>query len=524
MLLLKKIFFITLLLSAGIIRSQSGPYLPATFTWEGALTGNQAVWNADDTLNMYNYINSVNVTVKLLDSLKLNTTTLNPSEFNDYTKTNTFFRRGSLAFQITSKGHRQAACLEFTFSKPIYLNKFNIWDIDMLQSSSNLPSTFQDSLHVFASNAAGNVPLNISAVGVSPTFSITGQQMKANFFPGVNGDVTYNDPNGAVLITSTLPLQKFTICYANGSEDDGLSNSHAIRVPEFTFSELVGSIEGHVLEDITSTPLSGSLVRLLDQDNNPVYNKQGMLMEMTTGPDGSYAFYYLPIGNYKVIQTDPAGYNSVRDIDLVNDNAIAVALNVSGFVSAGNDFIEEQAAPLPVVLKSMDVRTTGKHSYRVFWEVQSELNNDFYEISLSADGVNYFPAGRVSGLNQQSARYNFDLLNVLNTRTYVKLTQSDFDGRVSELAIREITQNNTGNTYEIYPNPVSQSFRILRNEVAQTTVEYKLSDTSGKLVMSGLWSDENQALEVDLSSVKPGVYVLTMQEADRIFVQKLVKQ
>lgn len=165
-----------------------------------------------------------------------------------------FFGWGSLALQIKSSKHKQPVCLEFEFSKPIYLNKFSIWDIDMLQSGINPESTYQDSIHIFASNSDSVVPLKIENLGTVPTFTVIGQQIKANFAAGVDGDVKHNDPNAAILISSAIPIQKITICHSNGSEDDGRSNSHAIKIPEFEYAELVGLIEGVVFEDITNIP------------------------------------------------------------------------------------------------------------------------------------------------------------------------------------------------------------------------------------------------------------------------------
>nr|MBP9056534.1 hypothetical protein [Saprospiraceae bacterium] len=59
---------------------------PTVFTWEGAYTGNKAVWKVNDTLQTYSNINAVDVQLRLIDPFNQNTDTGNPSEFNDYTK------------------------------------------------------------------------------------------------------------------------------------------------------------------------------------------------------------------------------------------------------------------------------------------------------------------------------------------------------------------------------------------------------------------------------------------------------
>ena len=92
--MLKLILILTvLILTTYCLNSQNRTLQPTVFTWEGAAEGNKAVWNADDTLNTYLDIDGIDVQIRLIDSLHLNTTTENPSEFNDYSKTNTFYGR-----------------------------------------------------------------------------------------------------------------------------------------------------------------------------------------------------------------------------------------------------------------------------------------------------------------------------------------------------------------------------------------------------------------------------------------------
>ncbi|MBK6785708.1 MAG: hypothetical protein IPG79_19655 [Saprospiraceae bacterium] len=76
------------------------------FTWEGDTIGNKAVWKINDVVNTYS-LNNVDVTVSLQDPYSVNTTTSNPSEFADYTKSNAYFGPGSLMLQASSTSSNQ---------------------------------------------------------------------------------------------------------------------------------------------------------------------------------------------------------------------------------------------------------------------------------------------------------------------------------------------------------------------------------------------------------------------------------
>jgi hypothetical protein len=206
------------------------------FTWEGALTGIKAVWAEDDTTNTYVIPElGIKVKVSIIDPFKKNTNTGNLSEFGDCTKTNTFYGSGNLAFQITSEASGQPVCLKFEFDKAIYLRGFKIYDIDMKQNISYLPSSFQDSVMLVAKRSGVDIPLRIDHMSESHIYTIYGQAVKADFIAGVNNDLDYNDLKGAISVSSADPLTEFTIYFSNGYEDDGISNSQALKIPGFDF-------------------------------------------------------------------------------------------------------------------------------------------------------------------------------------------------------------------------------------------------------------------------------------------------
>lgn len=509
-----------------LLYSQSYEYWTTSFfTWEGANTGNKAVWNPNDTLN--NYISDgVNVKVTMKDPFKLNTTTTNLSEFNDFTKTNAFYGKANLALQIKSQTSGQPFCMEFEFSKPVKLSRFNVFDIDMLQSGSNLLSTYQDSIHFKAFNINGEVPLTLSALSLTPTYTIYGQAAKANFFSGINGDVAHTNPNGGLLISSNEPIQKFILCYANGFEDDGTSNSHAVKILGFDYQEVIGRIEGTVYEYGTNITLSGSKVSLIDDLTGlPVFNKAGQLMEVTTNNTGNYVFPSLPLGRYRVVQVDPPLYESHSDIDGANDNLIITELNFNKTISLLNDFYETSNAPLPVNIGNLALVRVKEHEYNLSWMAYREVNNDFYEISLSADGVHFESIGKIEAQNLNGSRYSFDFFNTIqNNVTYVKLEQTDFDGTTSIVGIKTIQNAAENNEVAIFPNPVSDICTIdfsLPNDHFQSFTVY---DSFGRMVQETLLPQGVNRYDYSVASLPSGVYFIYLKGSQPSKNIRLIKQ
>lgn len=485
-------------------------YKSTNFTWEGDYFGNKAVWKGGDTHNEY-VVDGVRVTVDLLDTFNMNTTPDRKSEFNDFTKTNTFYGRGNLAFQIMSLKSGQNVCLNFAFDKPILLNDFTIFDIDMLQSSKRPFSTFLDSVHVTASNALDNVPLELSFMAELTTLIVNEQQVKAMYQAGLNGDLDHNDPAGAIRINSDSPIEQFKLCLSNGSEDDGMSNSQAIKINKFTFRELIGSIAGRVYDRKNEKPLQGFKVYLVDYKTGlPIYNKDKQLMTAVTDFDGKYQFDKLPMGKYKVIELDDPAYDSDNDIDGINDNTIEVTLNIEKPISIDNDFYETLKSPLPVKLTNMEVVSLKGNQYQIRWQVASELNNEKYIIETSDFGRIYVVSGDISATNnirQNNYSYNFTH-DAVNPTFYVKLSQADFDGTMRELGVQRVNANIIAGNVDVYPNPASDHF-VARWSYPGGYAQYEIKNTEGKTVTSGNIADHATQCFIPVFSLAKGLYYVT---------------
>ena len=520
--MLRLILILTvLILTTYCLNSQNRTLQPTVFTWEGAAEGNKAVWNADDTSNTYLDIDGIDVQIRLIDALHLNTTTENPSEFNDYTKTNTFYGRGNLAFQVKSTQAAQAVCLEFSFSNPIYLNNFDVFDIDMLQSSTVKASTYQDSVSFKAYNKAGIVALVLEQKDLNAAFTIYGQSAKANFLKGINGDVSHTNLIGAVSVKSSLPIERFVLCHSNGSEDDGLSNSHAIKIPGFQFTEFLGTISGKVLDDTTGKPLAGSVIRLLDSEGNLVINKEGWAMQVMTDDSGVFVFDHLPMGTYTISQINPSGYDSIHDMDDINDNKIIALLDVVKPESKDNNFYEIQSAPLAVNLTSFDVKARSNKTYEAIWEVNKEENCHFYQIFGSENGIENSLLSTVNADLTQDGRYSETFEYQFTAKSiYITLVQTDYDGSSSTIGTKKV--DNAEIETRIYPNPVGNHLYIESVDV-DGEKKFAIFDIVGKQVMSGTFNNPVNNHTIDVSSLKQGVYYVKLITNYSEFTTVLIK-
>ncbi|MGL5941555.1 MAG: SdrD B-like domain-containing protein, partial [Waterburya sp.] len=88
----------------------------------------------------------------------------------------------------------------------------------------------------------------------------------------------------------------------------------------------------------SDTPIADVTVQLFAADATGQPTGE-VITTTTTDNNGNYQFTGLANGDYVVVQAQPAGYESVTDLDGADDNQITAT--IAGSDSIGNDFLEE---------------------------------------------------------------------------------------------------------------------------------------------------------------------------------------
>ncbi len=192
---------------------------------------------------------------------------------------------------------------------------------------------------------------------------------------GVQPITTTTAPDGSYTFTNVPPgtygvVETQPVGFASVSDVDGgnpnqilpitVAAGQAVTGRDFV-EEQPGSIGGSVLndtnnDDVGDAPISGVTLTLVDGSGNPVDgdpNTAGVQpITTTTAPNGSYTFTNVPPGTYGVVETQPAGYNSLSDVDGGNPNQILPITVAAGQAVTGRDFVEEQPGSIAGTVRS----------------------------------------------------------------------------------------------------------------------------------------------------------------------------
>lgn len=171
--------------------------------------------------------------------------------------------------------------------------------------------------------------------------------------------------------------------------------------------------------------------------------------------------------------------------------AVTQRTGMNGFSVFG---VAQSTAPLPVELVSF-TGTTLEDRNQLTWTTASEMNNHYFDVERSDDGVTFYSIGRRMGhgTTTQMNSYSFDDFSPVEGTNYYRLKQVDYNGAstYSGVVTLEFHRGNMTVT-NVKPNPTNGDVNFDFNGPTETIIHIVITDVTGRTVR-----DEYQA-------VKPG--------------------
>ena len=154
------------------------------------------------------------------------------------------------------------------------------------------------------------------------------------------------------------------------------------------------------------------------------------------------------------------------------------------------------------------------------WWTETELNNDFFTVERSLDGIHFEPISYMkgAGTSTEPLRYKiYDYDAYSDVTSYYRLSQTDFNGTTRFHDIRSIKAKST-KELTIFPNPSNGTIRITGDY--KTLLESKLFDTSGREISLNIASAGNN--EIIVSSLPIGVYTFVYFDNEETISERII--
>ncbi|TVQ14253.1 MAG: T9SS C-terminal target domain-containing protein [Bacteroidetes bacterium] len=193
-----------------------------------------------------------------------------------------------------------------------------------------------------------------------------------------------------------------------------------------------------------------------------------------------------------------------------------VAKNVTSF---SQWTASDASTPMPIVLLSFDGKAV-EDAVALSWVTAAELNNDFFTIERSRDGVQFNSIGTKTGAGTTSQINHYKYMDhePLDGLAYYRLKQTDFNGDFEySKTISVYTRTDITEDIRLFPNPNNGHFRILTG--GHKNINFQIYDMLGKMVYSKS-AEPGQVTFVDLSGLQKGIYTVVFY-GDEVIARKI---
>lgn len=154
------------------------------------------------------------------------------------------------------------------------------------------------------------------------------------------------------------------------------------------------------------------------------------------------------------------------------------------------------------------------------WETSSEINNDYFVIEKSQDGVSFTEVDRVDGMGNSivSNQYFFTEFSD-DEMAFYRLRQVDFDGSYEYSNIIKIGELNELDDLVVFPNPLIKG-QFMTIYLKQAS-EVRLLDSNGSIVSQKSVSVSNN-VSFSTSNLVPGNYIAQVISESEIQFSKFL--
>ncbi|RYF87084.1 MAG: T9SS type A sorting domain-containing protein [Chitinophagaceae bacterium] len=185
------------------------------------------------------------------------------------------------------------------------------------------------------------------------------------------------------------------------------------------------------------------------------------------------------------------------------------------------------AGALPVNWLSFTADVTTDNRVKLNWQTAAEINNDYFVVERSIDGLHFQPIDRVTATNAASgSTYSgWDNAPVVGIN-YYRLKQINKDGSFSYSKTIAIDLRKTGkNAVIVQQNPVASKLKLQLQSTANQAVNIVVQDISGRQVLATKMNLQKglQSTDIDVQMLPSGTYFISTIFQGQKLVSKFVK-
>ena len=237
-----------------------------------------------------------------------------------------------------------------------------------------------------------------------------------------------------------------------------------------------------------------------------------------------------PISNINPSNILANGNTNFEGINTSVQNYLTSSLQISGkFTTGFSGFAIVRNSAMGTLPVEFYADLAGEYVKEIgnvlTWTTATEINNDYFELQLTTDGIFFETVGKINGAGNSSILNSYEFVDkaFYQGNNYYRLKQVDYDGKFSLSKLISINNSPFRNDFKpvVYPNPTNQKLNIQSQTIIK---ELSIMNIDGRLILNKV-VNKSQVSELDVSMLNTGVYYIRMIDFyGNLKVTKFIKQ
>ena len=194
-----------------------------------------------------------------------------------------------------------------------------------------------------------------------------------------------------------------------------------------------------------------------------------------------------------------------------------------GFTWSDKFTLGSKDSPLPVVLTNINTNCNEKGA-EIEWTTQSEINNDYFVIEKSFDGVEFKEISQIEGAGNSNEIINYNFIDNNNYgQTYYRISQTDYNGtsEVFKIVSANCTNTNKADNIILYPNPAINN-TIVKINGENNFISVILTDILGKQIKELSVLGNENIININTTNLNEGVYNVILKSNNGQVIKQLI--
>lgn len=187
-------------------------------------------------------------------------------------------------------------------------------------------------------------------------------------------------------------------------------------------------------------------------------------------------------GGYAAIHSSGSGTPGPLGTYAIADNA-GNEVNVNSLSFANPLPLASTTAPLPVLFTKFSAQCQADRSISVTWSTLQEVNNNYFEIEKTFDGITWTTVQKVAAGVNSSTEKNYQVNDPQGGAAQYRLKQVDRDGKANYSPIVKTSCEGRNVYVTLYPVPARDVVNLIIGSDKKVKTNLQVYDSKGKLVI-----------------------------------------